>query len=310
MKCFVAGHKGMVGSSLLRNVPQGIDVLTIDRADLDLEDHKSVRHFLLRETPDAIILAAARVGGILENSKHQFEFLSSNLNLQNSVLRGALDAGVKNLIFLGSSCIYPKFAEQPISEESLLTGTLEPTNEGYAIAKIAGVKMCKALSNEKNLNYFSLMPTNLYGPNDNFDLEKSHVPAALIRKIDEAKASGAKEVTVWGTGTPMREFLHVDDLAEACWYLIDKNLPGELINVGTGEEISIRNFANLIAEIVGYKGEIIFDSTKPDGTPRKLLDVSKIQAIGWKHKITLEDGIRGTYDWYKNSKLEGSLRGI
>lgn len=261
------------------------------------------------ERPDAIILAAAKVGGIEANLAHQKDFLLQNLKIQNSVLEAASLLRVNNLLFLGSSCIYPKFADQPISEESLLNGQLEPTNEGYAIAKIAGIKLCRSIYEEQNLNYFSLMPTNLYGPNDNFDPKVSHVPAALLRKFHEAKISGSSEVTVWGSGTPRREFMHVDDMAEACWYMLGQEAGGELINVGTGKDIEIREFANLIAKIVGFDGDIVFDTSKPDGTPRKVLDVSKIHSFGWKHRIDLENGMEETYAWYKSALERGEVRG-
>jgi GDP-L-fucose synthase len=264
---------------------------------------------LNNERPDAIILAAAKVGGIEANLAHQKDFLLQNLKIQNSVLEAASLLRVNNLLFLGSSCIYPKFADQPISEESLLNGQLEPTNEGYAIAKIAGIKLCRSIYEEQNLNYFSLMPTNLYGPNDNFDPKVSHVPAALLRKFHEAKISGSSEVTVWGSGTPRREFMHVDDMAEACWYMLGQEAGGELINVGTGKDIEIREFANLIAKIVGFDGDIVFDTSKPDGTPRKVLDVSKIHSFGWKHRIDLENGMEETYAWYKSALERGEVRG-
>lgn len=231
------------------------------------------------------------------------------MKIQNSVIEAASLLYVPNLVFLGSSCIYPKFADQPISEQSLLKGQLEPTNEGYAIAKIAGIKLCRSIYEEQNLNFFSLMPTNLYGPNDNFNPKTSHVPAALMRKFHEAKISGSSEVVVWGSGTPRREFMHVDDMADACWYMLEQKAGGELINVGTGNDIEIREFANLIAEIVGFNGEIVFDTSKPDGTPRKVLDVSKVHSFGWKHRIDLVDGMKNTYAWYKHALEKGEVRG-
>lgn len=276
---------------------------------MDLEDFKSVYQFLKKEEPDAVILAAAKVGGIEANSINQKDFLLQNLKIQNSVIEAASLLQIRNLLFLGSSCIYPKFAVQPISEESLLKGQLEPTNEGYAIAKIAGIKLCRSIFEELKLNYFSLMPTNLYGPNDNFDPKVSHVPAALLRKFHEAKVAGSSEVVVWGSGTPRREFMHVDDMADACWFMLGQEAGGELINVGTGNDIEIREFALLIAKIVGFEGEIVFDTTKPDGTPRKVLDVSKIHSFGWKHRIDLVDGMEATYAWYKHALERGEVRG-
>ena len=276
---------------------------------MDLEDFKSVYQFLKKEKPDAVILAAAKVGGIEANSINQKDFLLQNLKIQNSVIEAASLLQIRNLLFLGSSCIYPKFAVQPISEESLLKGQLEPTNEGYAIAKIAGIKLCRSIFEELKLNYFSLMPTNLYGPNDNFDPKVSHVPAALLRKFHEAKVAGSSEVVVWGSGTPRREFMHVDDMADACWFMLGQEAGGELINVGTGNDIEIREFALLIAKIVGFEGEIVFDTTKPDGTPRKVLDVSKIHSFGWKHRIDLVDGMEATYAWYKHALERGEVRG-
>jgi GDP-L-fucose synthase len=264
---------------------------------------------LKKEKPDAVILAAAKVGGIEANSTNQKDFLLQNLKIQNSVIEAASLLQIRNLLFLGSSCIYPKFAVQPISEESLLKGQLEPTNEGYAIAKIAGIKLCRSIFEELKLNYLSLMPTNLYGPNDNFDPKVSHVPAALLRKFHEAKVAGSSEVVVWGSGTPRREFMHVDDMADACWFMLGQEAGGELINVGTGIDIEIREFALLIAKIVGFEGEIVFDTTKPDGTPRKVLDVSKIHSFGWKHRIDLVDGLEATYAWYKHALERGEVRG-
>lgn len=274
-----------------------------------MEDFRSVYDFLSRERPDAIVLAAAKVGGIEANAAHQKDFLLENLKIQNAVIEAASTLEIENLLFLGSSCIYPKLAPQPLSENSLLTGSLEPTNEGYAIAKIAGIKLCRSIYQEQGLKYFSLMPTNLYGPNDNYDPRVSHVPAALMRKFHEAKTSGAEEVIVWGSGTPRREFMHVDDMAEACWYMLGQNVGGELINVGTGQDIEIGEFAKLIAKVVGYEGNIVYDSSKPDGTPRKVLDVTKIQTYGWKYKIELEDGLEKTYAWYLAALMKGEVRG-
>jgi len=309
MKVFIAGHKGTVGSALVRTAPSSKNLVTAEREILNLEDPSAVRRFLSKELPDAIILAAAKVGGIKANSKNQRQYLLQNLSIQNSVIDTAASLGIPKLIFLGSSCIYPRLALQPILETSLLTGELEPTNEGYALAKIAGIRLCKAIYEENALDYFSLMPTNLYGPNDNFNLESSHVPAALLRKFHEAKVQGMSEVTVWGTGTPRREFMHVDDMANACWFMLDQDAGGELINVGTGQDIEIAAFSRLIAGIVGFEGEIIYDLTKPDGTPRKLLDVTKIHKYGWRHQIELEDGLRQTYSWFVDALENGEIRG-
>ena len=308
-RVFIAGHKGLVGSALLRNVPKDIKIVTASRSELNLSDTASVKSFLSNNQVDSVILAAAKVGGIGANSINHKAFLVENLAIQNSVMIAACEVKVKNLIFLGSSCIYPKFAAQPINESSLLTGALESTNEGYALAKIAGVRLTQAIYEEDNLNFFSLMPTNLYGPNDNFDPRTSHVPAALIRRFHESKLSGADVVNVWGTGSPRREFMHVDDLASACWQLLPQDMGGQLINVGTGEDLEISVFSSLVARVVGYQGEIHFDSTKPDGTPRKLLDVSKIHSLGWKHKVSLEDGLKSTYRWYSGAILRGEVRG-
>lgn len=309
MRIFVAGHNGMVGSSILRLAPQEHEIITASRTEIDLTNSQEVKSFLKGNSVDAVVMAAAKVGGIGANSKFQRAFLVENLNLQNGILVGASDAGIARLIFLGSSCIYPKLAPQPISESSLLTGILEPTNEGYALAKIAGIRLCKAIFDEQSLNFFSLMPSNLYGPNDNFDKFSSHAPAALIRKFHEAKVSNDPEVVVWGTGKPRREFMHVDDMARACWYMLDQNVGGELINIGTGEDVTIAQFADLIAKVVGYGGSIVYDSSKPDGTPRKLLDVNKAHSYGWNHQIELEDGLRRTYAWFVDALGKGEVRG-
>ncbi len=309
MKVFLAGHNGLVGSAIIREAPATVEIIKVSRSKLDLVDQSAVYDFIAKEKPDSIILAAAVVGGIGANSTNQKGFLLENLRIQNSVLGAASELGIHNFIFLGSSCIYPKFAPQPIQENSILSGPLELTNEGYAIAKIAGVRLVQAIADEQNLNYFSLMPTNLYGPNDNFEAFTSHVPAALMRKFHEAKISNLKQVVVWGTGSPRREFMHVDDMARACWYLLGQNVGGELINIGTGSDISISDFANLMARIVGFEGEIIFDLSKPDGTPRKLLDVTKAHALGWKHQIELEDGLRQTYSWFVEALDNGGVRG-
>jgi GDP-L-fucose synthase len=309
-KVFVAGHRGMVGSAILRTAPLGTKIFTTTRDELDLTDKDAVESYLKKTAPDAVIIAAARVGGIGANSSHQRQFLIENLSLQNSIISASADANISKLIFLGSSCIYPKNASQPIKESSLLTGILEPTNEGYALAKIAGVRLAKAIYDEEQLDFFSLMPTNLYGPGDNFSLESSHVPAALMRKFHEAKINGFGSVTVWGTGTPRREFMHVDDLARACWYMLNLKVGGELLNVGTGEDIEISKFASLMAKVVGFEGDIVYDASKPDGTARKLLDVTKIRGYGWQHLVELEDGLKQTYSWFVNSLESGSVRGI
>ena len=299
----------MVGSALARSVPKHHELITASRTELDLANYGSVVDFFKRTMPECVILAAAKVGGIGANSQNQKTFLFENLTIQNSVLKAATEAGITKLIFLGSSCIYPKFAPQPISELSLLAGPLEATNEGYALAKIAGIRLCKAIFEEDNFDYFSLMPTNLYGPNDNFDKFASHVPAALMRKFHEAKINIEPEVVVWGTGTPRREFMHVDDMARACWYMLDQDVGGELINIGTGEDVTIAEFAELMAKVVGYEGKIVYDTSKPDGTPRKLLDVRKAHSYGWKHQIELEDGLRQTYAWFVDALAKGEVRG-
>jgi GDP-L-fucose synthase len=300
-KIFVAGHRGMVGSALMRRLEAEAfsNVVTRKRATLDLTDESAVAKFFAEERPHIVIVAAAKVGGIKANNDFPVEFLVENLQIQNNVIRAAHENGVRKLLFLGSSCIYPKFAPQPIPESALLTGPLEQTNEAYAIAKIAGIKLCQAFSREYGANFISVMPTNLYGPNDNFDLETSHVLAALLRKAHEAKTGKARELIVWGTGNPRREFLHVDDLASASLLLLEKYDSPEIINVGCGEDISIRELAELVCDVVGFDGELAWDTTKPDGTPRKLLDVTKIRALGWKPAITLRDGIARTYEWFR-----------
>ena len=300
-KVFVAGHRGMVGSALIRRLQAKAfsNVLTRDRSQLDLTNDAAVAQFLMDEKPTVIILAAAKVGGIKANNDYPVEFLHENLRIQNNVIRAAHDNGVRKLLFLGSSCIYPKFAPQPIPESALLTGPLEQTNEAYAIAKITGIKLCQAFSREYGANFISAMPTNLYGPNDNFDPETSHVLAALLRKAHEAKVRNDRKLIVWGTGKPRREFLHVEDLASACLLLLEQYDSPEIINVGWGEDISIRELAELICDVVGFDGELAWDITKPDGTPRKLLDISKIRALGWKPEIPLRHGIAQTYDWFR-----------
>jgi len=304
---FVAGHTGMVGSAIVRRLRQaGFDkLLTRSHAELDLLDQNEVRSFFQQHKVDCVVLAAARVGGILANSAFPADFIYQNLAIQNNVIHEAWRAGVNYLVFLGSSCIYPKMAPQPLKEEYLLSGPLEPTNEPYAVAKIAGIKMCEAYNRQYGTDYFAVMPTNLYGPGDHYDLDNSHVLPALIRKMDEAKKRGEREVVVWGTGTPRREFLHCDDLADAVVFMLtgkrgkvaDSFGPGgaPLINIGSGKDISIGELAELIKRIVGFPGSIVLDRDKPDGTPRKLLDISRLQALGWQPKITLPDGIQATY---------------
>ena len=299
-KIFVAGHRGMVGSALVRRLKsEGFSNLLVrDRSKLDLRDDSAVAKFFAEEKPSVVILAAAKVGGIKANNDFPVEFLLENLRIQNNVIQAAYENDARKFLFLGSSCIYPKFAPQPIPETALLSGLLEPTNEAYAIAKIAGIKLCQAYAREYGANYISVMPTNLYGPNDNFDLETSHVLAALLRKAHEAKTGKDRKLIVWGTGKPRREFLHVDDLASACLLLLEKYDSSEIINVGCGEDISIRELAELICEVVGFDGDLAWDATKPDGTPRKLLDVTKLRGLGWKPSIPLRDGIARTYEWF------------
>jgi GDP-L-fucose synthase len=296
-KVFVAGHRGMVGSAIVRALSaQGHDdVVVKTRAELDLRSKSDVEAFFQRERPQYVFLAAAKVGGIMANNTQPVEFLVENVEIQNNVLTAANRADVEKVLFLGSSCIYPKFAENPIREDSLMTGHLEPTNDAYAIAKITGIMLCQALRREYGRHYISAMPTNLYGPNDNYDLEKSHVLPALIRKFHTAKTTGAPEVVLWGTGTPRREFLHVDDLADACLFLMDNYDDPAPINVGTGVDLPIAELAGIVREIVGYDGAVRFDTNKPDGTPRKLLDVSRLSQLGWKARTALPEGIAQVY---------------
>ena len=302
-KIFVAGHRGMVGSGIVRSLKaKGFHHLLLrTRAELDLLDARAVRAFFDSERPEIVVDSAARVGGIVANSEKPVEFLVENLTIQNNVICAAADHGVRKLLFLGSSCIYPKLAPQPIPEDALLTGPLEPTNDAYALAKIAGIRLCQAYAAEYGNNFISAMPTNLYGPNDNFDLRTSHVLPALIRKVHEAKASGSPEVPIWGTGNPRREFLHVDDLADACVFLLENYDSPEIVNVGCGEDVTIRELALTVCEVVGYTGELVFDPSKPDGTPRKLLDMRKLFSLGWKPKIPLRDGISNAYEWFLES---------
>jgi GDP-L-fucose synthase len=302
-KIFVAGHRGMFGSAVVRRFRQAgfQNILTRTRQELDLMDRSAVRGFFEVERPDYVVDAAARVGGIAANFEKPVEFLIENLTIQNNVIQAAADFGVTKLLFLGSSCIYPKLAPQPLTEDALLTGPLEPTNDAYAIAKIAGIKLCQAYAREYGKNFISGMPTNLYGPNDNFDLHTSHVLPALIRKVHEAKQGGAKEVSVWGSGTPRREFLHVDDLADACFFLLENYDSPEIVNIGCGEDVSIRELAEIVCEVLGFEGSLVFDISKPDGTPRKLMHVGRLLALGWKPRIALKDGIRDAYEWFLKS---------
>lgn len=306
-KIYVAGHQGMVGSAIIRKLQKEgfTNCVTRSSKELNLIDQHAVADFFASEKPDYVFLAAAKVGGIVANNTYRAQFIYENIMIQSNVIHYSFVNGVKKLLFLGSSCIYPKMAPQPLKEEYLLTGILEPTNEPYAIAKIAGIKMCDAYRSQYGCNFISVMPTNLYGPNDNYDLKNSHVLPALIRKFHTAKVLNAPSVEIWGTGAPMREFLHVDDLADACFSLMEKyNEPG-LVNIGVGEDISIKELALLVKKIVDYKGDFKFDTTKPDGTPRKLMDVSKLHAFGWKHKINLEEGISSVYENVKDSlKME------
>ena len=297
---FVAGHRGMAGSAIhSRLAKDGFTrVLGRTRAELDLLDRRAVRAFFEKERPAVVVDAAAKVGGILANNEQPVEFLLQNLTIQNNLIEAAADFGTRKLLFLGSSCIYPKMAPQPISEDSLLTGPLEPTNDAYAIAKIAGIKLCQSYAREYGKNFISGMPTNLYGPHDNYDLHNSHVLPAFIRKVHEAKQAGAKGITVWGTGTPRREFLHIDDLADACLFLLENYDQPDLINIGCGEDATLRELAETVCDVLGFDGSLEFDAGKPDGTARKLLDISKIKSLGWSPKIPLREGIADAYDWF------------
>lgn len=311
MKIYLAGHRGMVGGAILRRLQdQGIDTLTRTHAELDLTDQAAVRAFMQAERPDAVILAAAKVGGIHANNTYPAPFIYENLMIEANVIHQAFEAGVGRLLFLGSSCIYPRAAAQPMTEEALLTGVLEPTNEPYAIAKIAGIKLCESYNRQHGTDYRSVMPTNLYGPGDNFHPENSHVLPALMRRFHEAVAEGRDEVVIWGSGQPLREFLHVDDMAEGALFVL--NLDVETyraktrpmlshINLGSGQEISISDLAHLIADVTGFRGRIVFDPTKPDGTPRKLMDVGRLAAMGWRARTPLREGIASTYDWFTSN---------
>ena len=307
-KIYVAGHRGLVGSAIVRRL-QGegyTSIVTRTSRELDLRRQADVETFFAQEQPEYIFLAAAKVGGIHANNTYRADFLLDNLQIQNNIIQSAFKTGAKKLLFLGSSCIYPKFAPQPITEDALLTGVLEPTNEPYAIAKIAGIKLCEALRDQYGFNAVSCMPTNLYGPHDNFDLETSHVLPALIRKFHEAKVSGNPSVTLWGTGSALREFLHADDAADAMVFLMKNYDEKQFLNIGTGSDISIRELAELMKEIIGYEGELQWDTSKPDGTPRKQLDVSRLHDLGWRHSISLRDGIRHTYEWFVQHEATAS----
>lgn len=311
-RIYIAGHRGLAGSAIARKLQaKGYSNFVLrTHKELDLEIQKDVHEFFEKERPEYVFLAAAKVGGILANNTYAADFIYNNLIIEANVIHAAYKYGIKKLMFLGSSCIYPKYAPQPMKEEYLLTGELEPTNEPYAVAKIAGIKICQAYNRQYGTNFTSVMPTNLYGPNDNFDLETSHVLPALIRKFHEAKQDAEKSVTVWGTGSPKREFLYVDDLADACVFLMNNYNGSEIVNIGTGEDMTIRELAETIRHVVGFNGEIEWDTEKPDGMPRKLLDVSKIKKLGWEYKISFEEGIRKTYEWYlSNSKLASFKRG-
>lgn len=299
-KIYIAGHNGMVGSAIWRTLEHKgyTNLLGKSSSALDLRNQVAVQNFMAQEKPDVIIDAAARVGGILANNDYPYQFIMENMQIQNNLIDSALQQGVEKFIFLGSSCIYPRLAPQPLKEEYLLTGELEPTNEWYAIAKITGVKACQAIRKQFGKDYVSLMPTNLYGTQDNFDLNTSHVLPAMMRKFHEAKLKGNEPVELWGSGTPMREFLFVDDMAAAVVFALENKLPDYLYNIGTGEDLTIKQLAETIQKITGHQGEIIWDSTKPDGTPRKLMDISKMHELGWKHQVQLEEGIQLTYDWF------------
>ncbi len=309
---FVAGHTGMVGNAIVSKLrKKGFsNILLRSRSELNLLNQKEVFDFFQTHKPEYVFLAAAKVGGIVANNTMRADFIYENLVMETNIIHAAHKHNVAKLLFLGSSCIYPKFADQPIDESSLLTGPLEPTNEFYAIAKIAGIKLCEAYRDQYGCNFISVMPTNLYGPNDNYDLKNSHVLPAMIRKFHEAKQNNLPSVTIWGTGSPKREFLHVDDLAEACIFLMKKYNDRDLVNIGTGVDISIKKLAHSIKRVVGYEGKIVFDTTKPDGTPRKLLNIKKLHNLGWKHTIDLDTGIRKTYKSFLEEHKAGKLRGL
>lgn len=303
-KIFVAGHRGLVGSAITRNLQQNnyTNLLLRTRLEVDLTDLRQVLHFFETERPEYVFLAAAKVGGIQANNIYRADFILENLKIQNNVIESAWKTGVKKLMFLGSSCIYPKLAPQPLKEEYLLTGELESTNEPYAIAKIAGIKTCESFNRQYGTNFISVMPTNLYGQNDNFDLNNSHVLPALIRKFVTAKENNMPSVTIWGTGSPRREFLYADDMADACVFLMNNYTGDQFVNIGTGEDVTIKELAETVKKITGFAGDLVFDSSKPDGTPRKLLDVSKLKSMGWSPQTTLENGIRQAVAWYQDNK--------
>ncbi|MDZ7691033.1 MAG: GDP-L-fucose synthase [Balneolaceae bacterium] len=302
-KIYIAGHRGMVGSAVKRKLEQEgyTNLVYKTSSELDLRNQQAVKQFFAQEKPEIVIVAAARVGGIMANDKYPWQFLYENMEIQNNIIAASHQHDVNQLVFLGSSCIYPKHVDQPMSEDDLLTGPLEPTNQWYAIAKIAGVKMVDALRRQYNRNYVSLMPTNLYGPNDNFDLKTSHVLPAMIRKFHEAKKDGHAPVPLWGSGSPMREFLHVDDVADAVFFTLNNEMKHDLYNVGIGKDITIKDLALLIQDIIGHEGDINWDTSKPDGTPRKLMDVSRMTEAGWTYNIELEEGIRMTYQWFQEN---------
>lgn len=308
-KIYVAGHRGMVGSAIVRKLEAGgyNNIITRSSRELDLRNQLAVAEFFETEQPDYVFLAAARVGGIVANNTWRADFLYDNLMIESNIIHQAYKSGVNKLLFLGSSCIYPKLAPQPLKEEYLLSGLLETTNEPYAIAKIAGIKLCEAYRDQHGCNFISAMPTNLYGYNDNYDLQSSHVLPALLRKFHEAKKNGDQQVTIWGTGAPLREFMHADDLADACLFLMEHYNDRSPVNVGVGEDISILQLAEMIKALVGFKGRIVTDATKPDGTPRKILDVRKLHSLGWRHKISLQEGLQQVYEDYKSTIQEKSV---
>lgn len=307
-RIFVAGHRGMVGSAIVRRLEAGgyREVLTAGRDVVDLTRQDETEGWLAEQRPDVVVLAAAKVGGILANDSRPADFIRDNLQIETNVIDAAWRAGARKLLFLGSSCIYPRDAPQPMAEDALLTGPLEPTNQWYAVAKIAGIKMCQAYRRQHGFDTVCVQPTNVYGPGDNYDLQSSHVVAALIRKFHEAKVTGAPEVVVWGTGTPLREFIHVDDLADACVFLLERYSGEEIVNIGTGQEVSIGQFAGMVRDVVGYGGTIVYDRTKPDGTPRKLMDSGRLRALGWAPTIALEDGLARAYQWFLDNVAERS----
>ncbi|MCG7990052.1 MAG: GDP-L-fucose synthase [Candidatus Thiodiazotropha lotti] len=303
-RIYVAGHRGLVGAAVVQSLKKGgwTNLLVRTHDELDLTDQSKVQNFFLTEKPEYVFLAAAKVGGIHANNSYPVDFIVDNLSIELNVISAAYTHGVKRLMFLGSSCIYPKHCFQPIKEEYLLTGSLEPTNEPYAIAKISGIKMCQSYNRQYGTDFVSVMPTNLYGPNDNFDLESSHVLPALIRKFHEAKEQGDENVTIWGTGKPRREFLYVEDMADACIYIMNKQGFNDVVNIGVGEDITIGDLARLVGEVVGFEGNLIFDKNKPDGTPQKLLDVTRLSSLGWQAQTSLKDGIQATYQWFLDNQ--------